>query len=169
LTAHDAANSTVDGRGASSAAPRRRSLAARAARAWVFVRTLPRTLTRLIKQTLILQRPTTIVLGFGADEGAIRDALGRAAEPPERILLVTDSLAIGDVWRAGTGVEHIPAAGERQAELAGADYAAFRRRRLGLILAGRPRFRNAIPAGDVPPELVDAATAPPRRRARLLS
>jgi hypothetical protein len=108
------------------------------------------------------------VLAFGPDEGAIRDALGRAAEPPERILLVTDSLAIGDVWRAGTGVEHVPAAGERQAELAGSGYEAFRRRRLGLILAGRPRLRRAIAVGDVPDDLVEAATALARRRARLL-
>jgi UDP:flavonoid glycosyltransferase YjiC (YdhE family) len=143
-------------------------LSARAARALVFVRTLPRTLTRLVRQTLSLPGPTTLVLAFGADEGAMRDALGRAAEPPERILLVTDSLAIGDVWRAGTGVEHVPAAGERQAELAGSDYEAFRRRRLGLILAGRPRLRRAIAVGDVPADLVEAATAPTRRRARLL-
>jgi hypothetical protein len=142
---------------------------AQRARAWVFVRTIPKTILRLIGQTLTLPRPTTIILALGADEAAVKDAIARAAEPPERILLVTDSLAIGDVWRAGTGVEHIPAAGERQAALAGGDYAVFRRRRLRLMLAGRPRFRNAIPVGDVPPELVDAATAAPRRRARLLS
>jgi hypothetical protein len=124
---------------------------------------------RLVKQTLTLPRPTTIVLAFGADEGAIRDALNRAKEPPERILLVADSLAMGEVWRAGTGVEHVPAAGERQAELAGVEYEEFRRRRLGLVLAGRPRFRNALTAGDVRPDLVAAATAPPRRRGRLLS
>ena len=139
------------------------------ARAWVFVRTLPRTLTRLARQTAVAAGPRVIVLAFGAEEGAIRDALGRAAEPPERILLVTDSLAIGDVWRAGTGVEYVPAAGERQAELAGAAYADFRRRRLGLILAGRPRLRRAIAVGEVPGDLVAAATAPRRRRARLLS
>ena len=148
---------------------RRPAPGARGARAWVFVRTLPRTLARLVNQTLTLPRPRVIVLAFGADEAAIKEALARAAEPPERILLVTDSLAIGDVWRAGTGVEHVPAAGERQAELAGAGYAAFRRRRLGLILAGRPRFRNAIAVGDVPDDLVDAAAAPARRRARVLS
>jgi hypothetical protein len=122
-----------------------------------------------MNQTLTLPRPTTIILAFGADESAIRDALNRAQEPFERVLLVTDSLAIGEVWRAGTGVEHVPAPGEREAELAGGDYAEFRRRRLGLILAGRPRLRSALTAGEVPPDLVDAATAPPRRRARLLS
>ena len=85
------------------------------------------------------------------------------------MLVVTDSLAIGDVWRAGTGVEHVPGPRERQAELAESDYAAFRRRRLGLIVAGRPRFSKALAAGDVPRDLIDAASAPPRIRARLLS
>ena len=130
---------------------------------------MPRTLVRLAKQTLTLPRPTTVVLALGADEAAVRDALNRAEELPERVLVVTDSLALGDVWRAGTGVEHIPASGERQAELAGADYQEFRRRRLGLILAGRPRFRRAIPAGDVPDELIAVATSPRRIRARLLA
>jgi hypothetical protein len=139
------------------------------ARAWVFVRTLPRTLWRLTRQTISLPRPRTIVLAFDADEGAIKDALRRAGDPPERMLVVTDSLAIGDVWRAGTGVEHVPGPGERQAQLAESDYAAFRRRRLGLIVAGRPRFSRALAAGDVPRDLIDAASAPPRIRARLLS
>ena len=149
-------------------APRRPARLSSPGRAWVFVRTIPTTLVRLAKQTVTLPRPTTIVLAFGADEVAIREALGRASDSPERILLVTDSLAVGEVWRAGTGLEYVPAPGERQAELAGGDYAAFRRRRLQLILAGRPRFRHALSAGEVPPELLAAATAPPRRRARLL-
>jgi hypothetical protein len=130
---------------------------------------VPRTIARLTRQTLTLPRPTTIVLAFDADETAVRNALNDAEELPEQVLVVTDSLALGDVWRAGTGVEHIPGRGERQAELAGADYEEFRRRRLGLILAGRPRFRRAIPAGDVPDELIAVATSPRRIRARLLA
>ena len=39
-------------------------------RAWVFVRTIPKTITRLMNQTLTLPRPTTIILAFGADEAA---------------------------------------------------------------------------------------------------
>ncbi len=159
----------MDGEGSSRPAPRRPTRFGSPSRAWVFVRTIPRTVWRLIGQTLILPRPTTLILAFGADEAAIRNAVNRVQEPPERILLVTDSLAIGEVWRAGTGVEHVPASGERQVELASIDYSEFRRRHLGLILAGRPRFRKALPAGDVPPDLLDAATASPRRRARLLS
>ena len=139
------------------------------ARALAFVRTLPKTLVRLTHQTVSLPGPRTIVLAFGADEHAIADAIARASDPPERILVVTDSLAIGEVWRAGTGVEHVPGPEDRQAALAGIDYADFRRRRLGLILAHRPRLKRMIDVGDVPLELGEAVLASPRRRARLLS
>jgi UDP:flavonoid glycosyltransferase YjiC (YdhE family) len=128
--------------------PRRPPLRARAARARVFVRTLPRTLARLIRQTLLQPRPRTLILAFGASERDILDAIGRAEDPPERILVVTDSLAIGEVWRAGTAVEHVPGPGERQAALSGAEYDDFRRRRLGLILARRPRLPNVIEVGE---------------------
>jgi UDP:flavonoid glycosyltransferase YjiC (YdhE family) len=157
-----------DGEGPSRRAPRRPARWGSPARTWVFVRTLPKTVTRLVRQTVSLPRPRAVILAFDADEHAIADALERTSDPPERVLVVTDSLAIGDVWRAGTGVEHIPGAGERQAALAGGDYADFRRRRLGLILDKRPRFRRAVAAGAVPEDLIEAATAPPRRRARLL-
>ena len=86
----------------------------------------------------------------------------------ERVLVVTDSLRIGALRALGVAVEQVPAAGERQPQLAGGDYESFLRRRLGLILAQRPRLRRAIAIGDVPTELLDAATARPRRRARLL-
>ena len=144
-------------------------LAARAARAWVFVRTLPQTLARLVRQTLSLPRPRTLVLAFGATERAILDSIERAQDPPERVLVVTDSLAIGGVWRAGTGVEHIPDPRERQATLARLAYDEFRRHRLGLILAHRPRLRRVVAVGEVPAGLREAATAPPHRRSRLLS
>jgi UDP:flavonoid glycosyltransferase YjiC (YdhE family) len=123
-------------------------LGARAARAWVFVRTLPRTLARLVRQTLTSPRPRTLILAFGADEQEILGAIERAEDPPERILVVTDSLAIGEVWRAGTAVEHVPGPGERQTELSGHDYESFRRRRLDLILARRPRARTVIEVGE---------------------
>jgi len=135
----------------------------------VFVRTLPRTIARLIGQTLSLPRPRTIVLAFGAEEGAVLGAIRGAQDPPERVLVVTDSLAIGEAWRAGTGVEHIPGPGEPQAALSGLDYNEFRRRRLGLILAHRPRLRRAIDVGEVPADLHDAVLAPPRPRAGRLS
>src|SRR5215207_9945938 len=161
-----------DPEGSSRPAPRRTARPVRwgsPARAWVFVRTLPQTVTRLVRQTVSLPRPRTVILAFGADQPGVQDALERTSDPPERMLVVTDSLAIGDAWRAGTGVEHIPGPGERQAELAGGDYEAFRRRRLGLILAHRPRFRQAIDVGDVPADLREAVLASPRRRARRLA
>ena len=148
---------------------RRSPLRARAARAWVFVRTLPKTLVRLVGQTLSLPRPRTIVLAFGAAEGEILEAIQRTEDPPERILVVTDSLAIREVWRAGTGVEHVPGPEEPQAALSGFDYDEFRRRRLGLILAHRPRLRRAVEAGEVPPDLHEAVLVSPKRRSRLLN
>jgi len=60
------------------------------------------------------------------------------------VLVVTDSLEIGALRRLGVGVEHVPAEGERQPELAGGDYDDFVRRRLALILAQRPRPRRTI-------------------------
>jgi hypothetical protein len=134
----------------------------------VFVRTLPRTIARLIGQTLSLPRPRTIVLALGAEEGAVLGAIRGAQDPPERVLVVTDSLAIGEAWRAGTGVEHIPGPGEPQAAMSGLEYDEFRRRRLGLILVHRARLRHAIDVGEVPADLHEAVLAPPRRRARLL-
>jgi UDP:flavonoid glycosyltransferase YjiC (YdhE family) len=139
------------------------------ARAWVFVRTLPKTVVRLVRQTAALPRPRTIVLAFAATEAAILQAIERAPDPPERILVVTDSLAIGEVWRAGTGVEHIPGPEDRQAALAETGYEEFRRRRLGLILAHRPRFKEVIEVGEVPADLREAALASRRRSARLFN
>ncbi len=63
-------------------------------------------------------------------------------DPPERVLVVTDSLAIGSLRRRGVAVEHVPAANERQAALAGGDYGPFLRRRLG----ADPRPAAALPA-----------------------
>jgi UDP:flavonoid glycosyltransferase YjiC (YdhE family) len=141
-----------------------------AARAGVFVKTVPRTVVRLIRQTLTQPKPKLVILALGADdetqEGGITDAL--KGQSPERVLVVTDSLAIREVWRLGAGLEHVPGRGERQAELAGTDYERFRRRRLALILAQRPRFERVVAIGDVPDELRDAVVDTPRRRRRRL-
>ncbi len=101
-------------------------------------------------------------------ESGVLAALAETPDPPESVLVVTDSLQIGALRRLGVGVEHVPARGERQPELAGGDYEAFVRRRLGTILAQRPRLRRAIAIGDVPDELLIAAAARPARRAQLL-
>ena len=101
-------------------------------------------------------------------ERGVGAALEQTPDPPKRVLVVTDSLAIGSLRRAGVAVEHVPGPDERQVALAGGDYGPFLRRRLGLILAQRPRFRRALAVGEVPDDLLAAATARPRRRARLL-
>jgi len=111
-----------------------------------------------------------VALGVDGDElkRGVAAALEGTPDPPERVLVVTDSLAIGPLRRAGVAVEVVPAPGERQASLAGGEYGPFLRRRLGLVLAQRPRLRRALAVGDVPGDLLAAATASPRRRARLL-
>jgi hypothetical protein len=160
----DPAKRTIHGRMRASSGARRPSAAGRAARAWVFVKTLPRTLARLVRQTLTLPRPRTLILALGADPETLEHGIAEALTDvsPERALVVTDSLEIRLVWRLGVGLEHIPGPGERQAELAGGDYAGFRRRRLALILAHRPRVRRVIPVGEVPEDLREAALAQSR-------
>jgi hypothetical protein len=102
-------------------------------------------------------------------ERGIHGVLERTPDPPRRVLVVTDSLAIGSAWRLDAGIEHVPGPGERQAELAGVGYEEFLRRRLALVLAHRPRFRRVLTVGAVPDELVAACAAPARRRGRLLA
>jgi len=141
-------------------------------RAATWVASLPRTLARLGSQSVSLPRLRTLVVALGVEgeelERGVGAALEQTPDPPERVLVVTDSLAIGSVRRAGVAVEHVPAPGERQVTLAGDDYGPFLRRRLGLILAQRARFRHALAVGQVPGDLLAATTARPRRRARLL-
>ena len=148
------------------------SLGSRLRRAATWVASLPRTLARLGSQSVSLPRLRTLVVALGVEGEELERGVGAALEgtpdPPERVLVVTDSLAIGSLRRRGVAVEHVPAANERQATLAGGDYGPFLRRRLGLILAQRPRFRRALAVGEVPGDLLAAATARPRRRASLL-
>jgi hypothetical protein len=168
----DSAKRPTQGWGRGFPGAHRPSAGARAARARVFVSTLPRTLVRLVRQTISLPRPRTIVLAFSADgdelERGIEDALERTPDSLERVLIVTDSLELGSVWRLAVGIEHVPGPHERQVELAGVDYATFRRRRLGMIVARRPRFKRVLAVGDVPSDLRRAALASPRRRTQLL-
>ncbi|MGH2954578.1 MAG: glycosyltransferase [Solirubrobacterales bacterium] len=121
-----------------------------------FIRYAPRTVARLTRQQLTQPRPRTLVLALGivgAPVGPVRDALARTPDPAERVLVVTDSLELGPLRELGVGIEHVPAEGERQPELAGADYNAFLLRRLELILAERPRPRRVLiaPGSRRPP------------------
>jgi hypothetical protein len=151
----------------------RRSLGQRIRRGLGWLASVPRTLVRLGGQSLSMPRPRTLLMALGVRgeelERRVGEALAELPDPPERVIVVSDSLELGALRRLGVGVEHVPAEGERQPELAGGDYGAFLRRRLGAILAHRPRLRRAIAIGAVPDELLAAAAARPRRRGRLLS
>jgi hypothetical protein len=71
-------------------------------------------------------------------------AIAAARERPDRVLVITDRLDFAPLLRVGAGFEHVPAAGERQAELADGSYADFRARRIALIRARRPRPRRVL-------------------------
>ena len=124
------------------------SAAVRARRAWIFAASVPRTLVRVATQAARRPRIRVVVLALGLAaeefERRVEAALAEAGEPPERILVVTDRLEFRGLLRAGAGFEHVPAAGERQPELAGGSHEDFRRTRLELILARRPRPRRVV-------------------------
>jgi UDP-N-acetylglucosamine--N-acetylmuramyl-(pentapeptide) pyrophosphoryl-undecaprenol N-acetylglucosamine transferase len=126
----------------------RASLGVRARRAWIFASSVPRTLARVTGQRLSRPRPRVVIVALGLDrerhEAELQRAIAKAGEPPERILVVTDRLEFGPLLDAGVGFEHVPAAGERQAELAGVAYEQFRDARIELIRAHRPRPRRVI-------------------------
>jgi Glycosyltransferase family 28 C-terminal domain len=116
-----------------------------------FFASLPQTAYRLTTQQLTKPRARAhvIAVGLSADQvvGAVEAAIAEAGEPPERTLVITDALAsLGDLRALGVGVEHVPARGSRQAELAGVPYEEFLARRLDLIRAERPRPRRVIVA-----------------------
>jgi UDP:flavonoid glycosyltransferase YjiC (YdhE family) len=131
--------------------PGRRPRAAAFARRWAtFLKYAPRTAYRMARHALTAPKPRTVVLAFGlAGDGlvdAVRAAIAESPDPAERTLVVTDALEPGPLLALGCGAEHVPAAAERQAELAGGDYEAFARRRIDLILAERPRPKRVVTA-----------------------
>jgi UDP:flavonoid glycosyltransferase YjiC (YdhE family) len=115
-----------------------------------FFASLPQTAWRLGKQQLTKPRARALVLAFEIDgdvAAAVKQAIERTGERPERVLVVTDALqALGAIRALGCGVEHVPARGSREAELAGGDYESFRSSRLKLIAAERPQPRATIVA-----------------------
>ena len=127
-----------------------------------FLGRVPRGAAALAKQLVVSPRPPrTVVLALGLDgpdlENHIRAALGRTPDPPERVLVITDSLDFAPLRSLGVGVEHVPAAGEAQPQLVGGDYDSFLRRRIGLILAERPRPRRTIAVGTADEAALQAA------------
>ena len=144
-------------RGSARGAPEREPAAGpgarvRARRAWIFASTVPRTLRRVVGQSLARARARVHVLALGLDpeRGAARleSALASIGEPPEQVLVITDHLDFAPLLAAGVGIEHVPARGSRQAELAGVAYEDFRAGRLALIRARRPRPRRVIDLAD---------------------
>ncbi len=117
-------------------------------RAAIFVRTVPRTVARIARQALTRPRLRRLVLALdlpaGEHDRLVAAELASSEDDPARTLVVTDRLEFGPLVQAGVGIEHIPADGERQAELAGGPYTQFRDRRLELIRARRPRPKRVI-------------------------
>src|SRR5262249_21766742 len=109
-----------------------------------FLKRVPRGVAALGKQLVVSPRPPRtgiLALGLGGAEleREVQAAIGRTEDPPNRVLVVTDSLDFAPLRRLGVGFEHVPAQGELQPRLAGGDYDSFLRNRLALILAERPR------------------------------
>jgi UDP:flavonoid glycosyltransferase YjiC (YdhE family) len=123
-----------------------------AGKAAPFVARLPLHGAAFVKQTLTRPQPRTVVLALGAPGHelghVVADALARTPDPPERVLVVTDSLEFGPLHAAGVGFEHIPAPGEPEPELAGVPYDEFVRQRLALILAERRLPRRVLAASE---------------------
>jgi hypothetical protein len=119
---------------------------------------LPHHAAAFALQTLRRRPPRTLVLALGVEgealEGELSRALAETGDPPERVLVVTDSMSFGPLRRSGVAFEHVPGPGERQAELAGGARAAFVRERLALILAERPRPRRVVTLGSADESLL---------------
>ena len=116
-----------------------------------FFGSLPQTAYRLTRQQVSKPRARALVFAVGIDPAevaeAVRAAASEAGERPERTLVVTDALgALGELRALGVGVEHIPAASSRQAQLSGLAYEDFVAERLALIRAERPRPRKVVAA-----------------------
>jgi hypothetical protein len=119
---------------------------------------LPRHAAAFALQTLRRRPPRVLVLALGLKREALEEELARALakvpDPPARVLVVTDSMDFGPLRQAGVAFEHVPGAGERQAQLAGGERAAFVRDRVALILAERPRPKRVVLLGDADESLL---------------
>ncbi len=127
-----------------------------------FLGRVPRGAAALAKQLVVSPRPPrTVMLALGLDgpdlSNHVRAALGRTPDPPDRVLVITDSLDFAPLRELGVGYEHVPAEGEAQPRLAGGDYDSFLRRRIALILAERPRPRRTIAVGTADEAALQAA------------
>lgn len=133
--------------GSGSGAAKRGSFRAFRRRWGTFVASIPQTAWRLGRQQLTQPRPRTVIFALGLGEesaDAVRLALAQTPDPPERVLVVTDSLDFAGLRALGVGFEQVPGPRSRQAELAGRPYEEFLRERVELILAERPKPRRTL-------------------------
>ena len=116
-----------------------------------FLARMPVHSAAFVKQTIQRPPPRTVALALGVAPGAaeamVAEVLSRTPDAPERVLVVSDSLELSGMRRAGVGHEHVPGPDDPQAVLAGAPYPEFVRRRLELIMAERRRPRRLVAVG----------------------
>jgi UDP:flavonoid glycosyltransferase YjiC (YdhE family) len=127
-----------------------------------FAARLPLHAAAFVKQTITRPPPRTVIValdvGPGGMEAALERGLAETPDPPERVLVATDSLELGALREAGVGHEHVPARGERQAQLAGGAYEDFAAERLRLILAERRRPKRLLAIGETAEAVLASGT-----------
>ncbi len=116
------------------------------------LRRAPRNIGGIAWQTITRRPPRTLVLALDLEPGALARELPKTLtgtpDPPARVLVVTNSLELAPLRRAGVAFEHVPARGSPLATAGGEVYDSFLRRRLDLILAERPRPRRRLAIGQ---------------------
>jgi UDP-N-acetylglucosamine--N-acetylmuramyl-(pentapeptide) pyrophosphoryl-undecaprenol N-acetylglucosamine transferase len=116
------------------------------------LRRAPRNIGAIAWQTVTRRPPRTLVLALDLEAGRLErelpKTLATTPDPPARVLVVTNSLELAPLRRAGVAFEHVPARGSAHATAAGGGYDSFLRRRLELILAERPRPRHIVSIGE---------------------
>lgn len=131
-------------------------------RAAPFVARMPLEWAAIVKQTIERPAPRTLVVALDVAPGAmaqtLADALQRTPDPPERVLVVTDSLELAVLRRAGVGAEHVPARGEPQASMGEGGYEEFVAERLRRIVAERRRPKRVVALGDAALAVVASGT-----------
>lgn len=123
-------------------------LGIRLRRGWIFAASVPRTVRRIATQRLRRSRTRVVILALGLPaeryHPEVEDAIAGAGVAPDEVLVVTDRLDFRWLLDAGVAFEHVPAADARQAQIANVGYERFRKHRVALIQARRPRPRQVI-------------------------
>ncbi len=116
------------------------------------LRRAPRNIGAIAWQTVTRRPPRTLVLALDLESGELErelpKTLAATPDPAARVLVVTNSLELAPLRRAGVAFEHVPGRGSPLATASGEVYDSFLRRRLELILAERPRPRRVLSIGE---------------------